>query len=592
MRSQGIAFAHGTRLTLCALLVFMLVACGGGLEAAGVVVKTAAVDDMFTVTVLDSETIESVDWYVDDELVETDTVAPFQLVVDTTAYSPGEHQVRVEVSVTILAKVSVVTRHVTFTAPEHGEDPGSPAQPGVDAEPTLLASYRIRHSTGAHYAGVTYQPRQYPVAPYQGWDVLTLPGGAYRTYTYPDWLTLELNRDATLIVLWNGSQPQSWLDGWERVGANAYRRAFRAGEVQLGAIGGLENHAYTVLLAEADGTPTPTPSVPSGLTVPETNQQCPSWVHDSYTTVGPDGGTYATWHPQIDPVYWCYLGHTHYSDPALLTEGGDTEFQPPYDYFADKGGHEESHMGFHGEVLEYTDASDGHVYRLWKNTHADTSAAHRVCAETHSHHLVLYDVAADEIVANIYHKPSFGPSRDAATFRNLAPEHCPQNANISTGFGARNIPSLTDTGYESWQIVYDPYPMLGISGGHAVAYIHPHKNCADYNCDTMARQNADEVNDRVWVITPDSDKGKGITFDASTAFDGGGVFYTDLWGTTQLSAGDPNAVRQYIKPGLNVTLVESHRFFTIDPWQYRFTNTGYAPFATPSLNLENGLIPH
>src|SRR5438067_7518874 len=48
---------------------------------------------------------------------------------------------------------------------------------------------------------------------------------------------------------------------------------------------------------------------------PVAGQMCPSWVHDQYVTVGPDGKTYATWHPPVDPQYGCYFGHEHGADP-------------------------------------------------------------------------------------------------------------------------------------------------------------------------------------------------------------------------------------------------------------------------------------
>ena len=696
------------RIVAYALLIFLLIACGLQQNPEDVSLQAEATDEVFSVSIAATPTIDQVTWLVDSEEVETDTAAPYALEVQKSAYEPGEHNVTAQVSVDILGEVSVVTRELTFSveasegaeslpisleneAPEektaaleadkpddaneatltlkvydadfsdegelyiNGQGPldlfdaqasdkwnnkestvtfdtpadwwqqgendlrfthvktagyrvmsasvsfstqddstpttSKPRPATGDAEPTLLASYRVRHSTGPRHSGVTYRPRQFKASPYSGWDVLTLPGGTYRTYTWSDWLTLELNRDATLVVLWDGSKPGSWLNSWQEEGTvdgkRAYRKTFSAGEVELGAIGGTANQPYTVLFAEANGKPSAAPSVPSGKETPRSNEDCPAWVHDSYIATGPDNKAYATWHPQIDPVYWCYFGHTHYSDPALLTEGGDAEFTPVFNYFADKGGPFESHEGFHAEVMEYTNTSNNKVYRLYKHAHADTTMQRRACAEIHAHQLVLYDVAADEIVANIHHKISFGPSRDAGTFDRYKPSKCPENANIPTSKGARNIPPIGNNGYETWQAVYDYYPQLGISGRHTVAYVNPRTKCADSECNTV--KSTGLPNARVWVITPDSSKGEGVSFNADTAFGGGGTFYTDLYGEKRLSKGDSGAVEQYIKPGLDVTLVSSPRFFSNDPWRYRFTDSSKDDFAMPEMNLEDSL---
>ncbi len=56
----------------------------------------------------------------------------------------------------------------------------------------------------------------------------------------------------------------------------------------------------------------PTATQPSQ---PVAGQLCPAWVHDRNTTVAPDGLTYPTWHPQVDPEFGCYFDHEHGDDP-------------------------------------------------------------------------------------------------------------------------------------------------------------------------------------------------------------------------------------------------------------------------------------
>ncbi len=56
---------------------------------------------------------------------------------------------------------------------------------------------------------------------------------------------------------------------------------------------------------------------------------CSSQIHDSFSTVGPDGKLYPTWHPPIDPATGCTFGHEHGTDPresAIFDEVGEIPF--------------------------------------------------------------------------------------------------------------------------------------------------------------------------------------------------------------------------------------------------------------------------
>lgn len=56
---------------------------------------------------------------------------------------------------------------------------------------------------------------------------------------------------------------------------------------------------------------------------------CSQEIHNSYSTVGPDGKLYPTWHPPIDPATGCTFGHEHGADPrtsAIYEEIGDIPF--------------------------------------------------------------------------------------------------------------------------------------------------------------------------------------------------------------------------------------------------------------------------
>ena len=76
----------------------------------------------------------------------------------------------------------------------------------------------------------------------------------------------------------------------------------------------------------------------------------PDWVHDRYVAEHPvEKKLYRTWHPAIDPVYWCHFGHEHGSDPSLVG------YTPYFGYIADKNNQDERHEGFKGFAFKNGD---------------------------------------------------------------------------------------------------------------------------------------------------------------------------------------------------------------------------------------------
>lgn len=53
-----------------------------------------------------------------------------------------------------------------------------------------------------------------------------------------------------------------------------------------------------------------------GLWSPTGPDTCTAAAHDAYSTVGPDGLRYPTWHPPTDPATGCTFGHEHGRDPS------------------------------------------------------------------------------------------------------------------------------------------------------------------------------------------------------------------------------------------------------------------------------------
>lgn len=143
-------------------------------------------------------------------------------------------------------------------------------------------------------------------------------------------------------------------------------------------VNGLKGFVYTLLFAKpGDGDvlePFPAPSLPSRFTsfrLPDTdggstvdpssdppvpNRSCPSWLHDLYITptrtlpaIASKTGEppyWRTWHPPIDPIYWCYYDHEHGSYPGPYIPTFDyTAFKTPDD-IEPSGRQNETHVGF------------------------------------------------------------------------------------------------------------------------------------------------------------------------------------------------------------------------------------------------------
>src|SRR5262245_40496979 len=90
----------------------------------------------------------------------------------------------------------------------------------------------------------------------------------------------------------------------------------------------------------ATPTRTSTAVPPSGATA---GQPCPQALHDSWVTTGPDGKTYPTWHPAVDPTYGCFYGHEHGTDPRTSAANSS---MPAFGYIGGLAGFSEPHAGF------------------------------------------------------------------------------------------------------------------------------------------------------------------------------------------------------------------------------------------------------
>ncbi len=474
----------------------------------------------------------------------------------------------------------------------HGEEPISSCIPGpaevttTNNNPTLLASYVIRPYP--IYAQTRYSPRSFSSSPYRGWDVLTLPGryvndGINTTLSNSDWLTLKLNRAATLVVVWRGQlAPPNWLSGWPRgsdvvIGNSTYRtyrQNFSAGTVTLGAVNNpgvsTSQPTYLVLLAESNGSPSQAPSVPAGRETPQINRPCPAWVHDQYVATGPDGNTYPTWHPQIDPVYWCYFQHEHGSDPSLFS----ANYKPVYGYTMAEG-----HAGFKNYIFD-----DGAGYRWLITHHFGTAGLVRACARFHTTDVAVKNLATGEIVADLHLMGDYGISMINRSEEVLTPPNCPNQAReAANSFGVRKLPAANRdaVGYEPWRLDASGN-ILGFNAG-ALTFNTPGAIdiCNNATCDQpVATGNKGDFRFFSFV------QGFGIRAGQNT-----GVFYTDAEGKRLMSAGQSGALRQYVKPGLSISIssYNGDAFYASEPWQVFYRPMRNPGPSSSDMNLEGAL---
>lgn len=103
--------------------------------------------------------------------------------------------------------------------------------------------------------------------------------------------------------------------------------------------------------------PVPTTGVSSayGLWSPGEFDTCTKAQHDAYSTTGPDGKLYPTWHPAVDPS-GCTFGHEHGRDPsgsALYQEIGPIPFGLANEALLESGGTLHRHEDHFGHKIEW-----------------------------------------------------------------------------------------------------------------------------------------------------------------------------------------------------------------------------------------------
>ena len=422
---------------------------------------------------------------------------------------------------------------------------------------------------------------------YSGWDVLA-PSTSWEFKNLgkdDDWLRFTLNRPAQVAVAWRGGLPiPSWLNTWTSAGfvyvdgdtLPVYEKAFAAGPAALGSVEGAVEwrDMYLVLLAEDNGSPTPKPAVPNGYSTPTPGTACPSWVHELYRTTGPDGDSYLTWHPQIDPVYWCSFGHEHGSNPDLIPGSPKV----PYEYLADKLGASEPNVGF----KEFTFKTDDGNHWVRFVVHAGTGSQRRVCAQFHTLYIQAYDADGTEVY-NVGFKADYGAAIATGDTGGevLTPTNCGYDMQAlanSVDFRQRSINvGAQSNNYERWESRNDSVETrnLGIAQfDHEFDIRNPVSHCANQTCNSVVKRDSERENATRRTLSMATWKAN-FLISAQNAL-ASGEFFTDPYGEAFVSAGASNATRQYVAPGLSIgffknTTANRIECKALDPWTFEYT---------------------
>ncbi|MDH3499895.1 MAG: S-layer homology domain-containing protein [Acidimicrobiia bacterium] len=434
------------------------------------------------------------------------------------------------------------------------------------------------------------------IGAYAGWDLLiTDPNWPHYQMNRDDFLFLALNRAATVAVVWRDEGPApAWLQSWALRGtvvvdgrnALVYESTLPAGEHWLASPGGTEvdtKDVYFVLLAEADGTTSSAPATPSGKSFPTPNATCPAWVHDQYTTLAPDASVQPTWHPQIDPVFWCYFNHEHGSDPMLIPGAPRVGYMYVSDQLVEfEGASPESPQeGFKELIFHHPDEP----YWIRYIVHASTSEPRRVCARFHTMYVEVYDeFGAQKYSAGF--KTDFGHGESTDTGEQIT-DACAEGPD-EFARRIRTDPSFDNFNYENW----DASPgttateLLGTDFRFRFDIRDPMSSCTDISCATLAQLTNPEPTDvESYGGAPAGSYARHsatrrtfnpTNFVFSHQFTTqSGEFFTDPYAAKLVSESTAGAVRQYIDPGFSLGLYpaigKDHIFCQLaEPWSMEF----------------------
>lgn len=350
---------------------------------------------------------------------------------------------------------------------------------------------------------------------------------------------------------------------------------------------------WSLLIAEADGSPSTAPTTPNGIIV-KPNSRCPEALHDAWVTSGTDvddlqtyGRMFRTYHPLWDPCYWCAYDHEHGSNAKALMG-----YVPRYGYTALKNGkQDESHKGFKDIVMEVNDKF------VYYGMHAHMSSGKRFGTRHHTLVIAVTDKQG-ELELELRFKADFG-HREARLAGNVAkipltPEderlrnemagkprrvrivNVVNPGNLDRSLNYRGSPNERIGEYEQWFTVPicslvkrfgEPavdfkdmglalrYKDSGVDDIVELGRTHKGVFAQGASVDREFRARDFEIGQSFCNFSNP---------DGSIATQVSGKFYTDPYGKIILEKAGPAACAQFIKPGFSIRIEGS--FETMDTW--------------------------
>ncbi len=299
-------------------------------------------------------------------------------------------------------------------------------------------------------------------------------------------------------------------------------------------------------------------------------RECPDWVHNLWVTMGPDGKTYPTWHPPVDPTYGCYFTHEHGADPRQFV-GFPSTGMPAFGYtgnmaaVVDPGAAQDPH---HGTVIQNTaEPHEGFkVYvtnddlngRAWMLVfHMGSRNPRRAFVQFHALDIYIYTQSGQKLV-EVRRMADFGyASPNCTAPGNPIPGSTVAFPGSASGYAfsqyqpqRRFVPTTdcaTTRVYENWNFVYN---VAGVFSAQGSFDIDNASTVLNVNNPTEIRymcefQSPGEDCASFWNTQWSGNKRALIGFTQRVNNTGPTEFYTDPYGQL-VSAGTPGAIKQFV----------------------------------------------
>lgn len=197
--------------------------------------------------------------------------------------------------------------------------------------------------------------------------------------------------------------------------------------------------------------------------LPANAPACPAEVHALYTTTGPDGQTYLTWHPPYDLAHRCAFDHEHGSDPHRYV-GYPSAGMPAFGYTAAQANAPETHAGYKVYV-----SNDDLLGRAWMITaHQDTSTPERAIQQFHTFDWHISTRSGQPLVS-IHILADYGPAvANCALDQEIHPADRGNPVQVSQQRAIVTTACAAENPYESWTAgvnvggVFEAAPVLDI----------------------------------------------------------------------------------------------------------------------------------